>query len=95
VGVTSNPIGRFGNEGVGDIVGPGTVNWSAGLNKQIPMGERVTLRAEVTFTNVLNHTNLNDPALDITNPNFGKIFSARGSDFGGNRTGQVSLRLEF
>ncbi|MGO8792870.1 MAG: carboxypeptidase regulatory-like domain-containing protein [Terriglobia bacterium] len=95
VGVTSNPIGRFGNESVGDIVGPGTVNWSVGLNKQIPITERVKLRAEVTFTNVLNHTNLNDPELDITNANFGKITSARGSDFGGNRTGQVSLRLEF
>ena len=95
VGVTSNPIGRYGNEGVGDIVGPGTVNWSVGLNKQIALSERVKLRAEVTFTNVLNHTNLNDPFLDITNPNFGKITSARGSDFGGNRTGQVSMRLEF
>jgi len=95
VGVTSNPIGRFGNESVGDIVGPGTVNWSAGLSKQIPISERVHLRAEGSFTNVLNHTNLNDPQLDITSPNFGKITSARGSDFGGNRTGQVSLRLEF
>ena len=95
VGVTSAPIGRYGNEGVGVIVGPGTVNWSAGLNKQFAISERVKLHAEVTFTNVLNHTNLNDPFLDITNPNFGKIASARGSDFGGNRTGQVSLRLEF
>jgi hypothetical protein len=95
VGVTSDPIGRYGNEGVGDILGPGTVNWSVGLNKQFAITERVRLHAEVTFTNVLNHTNLNDPFLDITNPNFGKITSARGSDFGGNRTGQVSMRLEF
>jgi hypothetical protein len=95
VGVTSAPIGRYGNEGVGVIVGPGTVNWSAGLNKEFAISERVKLHAEVTFTNVLNHTNLNDPFLDITNPNFGKIASARGSDFGGNRTGQVSMRLEF
>jgi hypothetical protein len=95
VGVTSNPIGRFGNESVGDIVGPGTVNWSAGLNKEIAISERVRMRAEGSFTNVLNHTNLNDPQLDITNPNFGKITSARGSDFGGNRTGQIAMRLEF
>ena len=95
VGVTSNPIGRFGNEGVGDIVGPGTVNWSAGLGKETCLTENVCLRVESTFTNVLNHTNLGDPLLDITNPNFGKITSARGSDFGGKRTGQISLRLEF
>jgi hypothetical protein len=95
VGVTSNPIGRFGNEGVGGIVGPGTLNWSAGLSKRVAITEDVHLRAEGTFTNVLNHTNLSDPLLDITNPNFGKITSARGSDFGGNRTGQISMRLEF
>jgi hypothetical protein len=95
VGVTSAPIGRFGNESIGDIVGPGTVNLSGGLSKRIAITENVHLRAEGTFTNVLNHTNLNDPQLDITNPNFGKITSARGSDFGGNRTGQVSMRLEF
>jgi Carboxypeptidase regulatory-like domain len=95
VGVTSNPIGRFGTEHIGDVEGPGTVNLSAGLSKRIVISERVALRAEGTFTNVLNHTNLNDPLLDITNPNFGKITSSRGSDFGGNRTGQVSMRLEF
>ncbi|WP_216841024.1 TonB-dependent receptor [Acidobacterium sp. S8] len=95
VGVTSNPIGRFGNASIGDIEGPGTANWSAGANKRIAITERVQLRSEVTFTNVLNHTNLSDPLLDITNPNFGKITSARGSDFGGNRTGQISMRLEF
>jgi hypothetical protein len=95
VGVTSNPIGRFGNESIGALEGPGTVNWSAGASKQFALSERVHLRAEATFTNVLNHTNLSDPQLDTTNPNFGKITSARGSDFGGNRTGQASLRLEF
>jgi hypothetical protein len=95
VGVTSAPIGRFGNEKVGDIEGPGTVNWSAGLSKRIAITDNLHLRAETTFTNVLNHTNLNDPNLDITNPNFGKITTTRGSDFGGNRTGQVSMRLEF
>ncbi len=95
VGVNSNPIGRFGNESVGDIEGPGTVNWSVGLSKRIAITSNLHLRAEGTFTNVLNHTNLSDPQLDITNRNFGKITSARGSDFGGNRTGQVSVRLEF
>jgi hypothetical protein len=95
VGVTSNPIGRFGNASIGDIEGPGTANWSTGASKRIAITERVQLRSEVTFTNVLNHTNLSDPLLDITNPNFGKITSARGSDFGGNRTGQISMRLEF
>jgi hypothetical protein len=95
VGVSSAPIGRFGNSSVGDVEGPGTVNLSSGLSKVFAITERVNLRAEGTFTNVLNHANLADPALDITNPSFGKITSARGSDFAGSRTGQVSMRLEF
>jgi hypothetical protein len=95
VGVTSNPIGRFGNESVGSILGPGTVNLSLGLNKQFAITENLHVRVEGTFTNVLNHTNLNDPILDITNPDFGMITSDRGSDFGGGRTGQVSAKVEF
>jgi hypothetical protein len=71
------------------------VNLSSGLSKVFPITERVKLRAEGTFANVLNHTNLADPNLDISKPNFGTITTARGSDFGGSRTGQVSMRLEF
>ncbi len=89
------PIGRFGNAQVGSIVGPGTVNLSSGLSKVFPVTEQVHFRLEGTFTNVLNHTNLNDPSLDITNANFGRITSARGADFAGSRTGQVSARLDF
>jgi hypothetical protein len=95
VGITSNPIGRFGSESVGNIEGPGTVNWSLGLNKRIAITDRVHLRAEGTFTNVLNHTNLSDPNVNITSPSFGKINTARGSDFGGSRTGQVAIKVEF
>jgi hypothetical protein len=89
------PIGRFGTESVGDITGPGTINLSSGLSKTMLIAGSIHLRAEGTFTNVLNHTNLADPNLDSTSPSFGTITQARGSDFGGNRTGQVSLKLEF
>ena len=89
------PIGRFGNAQIGSIVGPGTVNLSSGLSKIFPITEQVKFRVEGTFTNVLNHTNLNDPSLDITKSNFGVITAARGSDFAGSRTGQVSARIDF
>ena len=89
------PIGRFGSESIGDLTGPGTVSLSTGLSKSFAVTERVHLRAEGTFTNVLNHTNLADPVVDVTNPSFGVISQSRGSDFGGSRTGQVAMRLEF
>ena len=95
VGATTAPIGRFGSESVGNLEGPGSVSLSAGLSKAFAITEDVKLRAEGTFTNVLNHTNLADPNLDVTNPSFGVITESRGSDFGGNRTGQVSMKLEF
>ena len=95
VGATTAPIGRFGTESVGDLEGPGTVSLSAGLSKAFELSERCKLRAEGTFTNILNHTNLADPNLDVANPSFGVITQSRGSDFGGNRTGQVSMKLEF
>jgi hypothetical protein len=92
---TLAPIGRFGNAGIGTVVGPGTVNVNAGLSKRFAVTERVHIKVEGSFTNVLNHTNLADPVLDITNSSAGVITSARGSDFGGARTGQVGARIDF
>ena len=89
------PIGRFGTESIGSLRGPGTVNLSAGLSKSVRIHESIRVRAEATFTNVVNHTNLADPSLDLTSATFNTITTARGSDFGGNRTGQVSVRLEY
>ncbi len=102
-GPVPNPIGRFGTASVGSIVGPGTINLSSGLSKAFAITERVNLRIEGTFTNVLNHTNLGDPQLDISNSNnsvFGQITGVIGSgqlgaNDGGARSGQVSARLDF
>jgi hypothetical protein len=89
------PIGRFGNSPVGSVVGPGLVNLSTGLSKTFPIYERFHLKLEGTFTNVLNHTNLGDPNLDLSSSSFGLVSNTIGADFGGARTGQVSARLEF
>lgn len=90
-----NPIGRFGNAGVGIFTGPGTFGWNMGLGKRFVIYERINLRMEGSFTNLPNWTNLGDPNLNVADSNFGRITGSRGVDFGGGRTGQVSLRLEF
>jgi hypothetical protein len=90
-----NPIGRFGNSQVGSVEGPGLVNLSSGLNKTFSLTERFKVKTEGTFTNVLNHTNLGDPNMDLSSSSFGLVPSAIKSDFGGARTGQVSVRVEF
>ncbi|MFN7997314.1 MAG: TonB-dependent receptor [Bryobacteraceae bacterium] len=89
------PIGRFGNSGLGVVAGPGTINLNTALGKSFALGERFKFKIEGSFTNVLNHVNLNDPQLAIDSPGFGTITSARGSDFGGYRTGQIMGRIEF
>ena len=88
------PIGRFGNAQVGSVVGPGTVNLSSGLSKTFPVTERLKLRIEGTFSNVLNHTNLGDPDLNVSHSTFGRISKVSETDTG-SRTGQVSARLDF
>lgn len=90
-----NPIARFGNSGVGILTGPGTFGLNMGLGKRFVIRENVSLRLEGSFTNLPNWTNLGDPNLNIADSNFGRITGVRGVDFGGGRTGQVSLRMEF
>jgi len=92
------PVGaaRIGNAGVGILEGPGTIAVNAGLSKGFQLYERLRLRFEATFTNVLNHTNFAPPATNVSNPNtFGILQTAQTAEYGGNRTGQLALRLDF
>ena len=89
------PIGRFGNAQAGPAPGPSLFNLSTGLSKSFAIAEGFQMRLEGTFTNVLNHTNLGDPNMNLSSPNFGQITNTVGTDFGGARTGQIAARLEF
>jgi hypothetical protein len=88
--------GYFGNCGVGILEGPGMIDVDAGLAKRFNFGERAHLRFEATFTNIPNHTNYAPPALNIGSPSsFGQLSSALPQGEGGNRTGQLAIRLDF
>jgi hypothetical protein len=98
----SNVIGRFGNAGVGSLVGPGTVNLSLGLAKDFQLTERFKLKFESSFTNLPNHINFDDPRQNLTEcagspclGTFGQVLASRKGDAGGNRVGQFALRIEF
>ncbi len=93
-------VGRFGNAGVGSMVGPGTVNLSLGLAKDLQLTERFKLKFESSFTNLPNHPNFDDPRNNLSESvngqgTFGEVLSSRGGDAGGNRVGQFALRIEF
>ena len=89
------PIGRFGNSGVGVVEGPGTFNPSLAASKAFQIHERLRVRINASFTNVINRTNLADPILNLTNSSFGKVTSAISPAAGGSRVGQVGARIEF
>jgi hypothetical protein len=97
----ANVIGRFGNASVGSLVGPGTATWNLGLSKRFHVTERIAFKFESSFTNVLNHPNFDDPRNNLTeggasgNGTFGKVLATRLGDAGGNRVGQLALRIEF
>jgi hypothetical protein len=87
--------GTIGDASVGSLEGPGTIAVAAGLSKVYNVNERVKLRFESTFTNVLNHTNYLAPSTNISSSNFGVLAQVQTANNAGNRTGQVALRLDF
>lgn len=93
---TPSGAARIGSAGVGILKGPGTIAVNGGISRVMSIREGLRLRFEATFTNALNHTNFAPPATNVSNPNtFGVLQSAQTAEYGGNRTGQLALRLDF
>jgi hypothetical protein len=88
--------GRFGNCGVGVLQGPNMMDVNSGLAKNVTLHDNYKLRFEATFTNVLNRSNYAPPQTNISNTaTFGALTSVLPQGLGGNRTGQLALRLDF
>lgn len=88
--------GRFGSCGVGILQGPNLININMGLAKNFSIHERYRLRFEATFTNALNRLNFAPPQTNVSNPaTFGVLEAVLPQGSGGNRTGQLAVRLDF
>jgi hypothetical protein len=82
---------RTGNEPRGTIVGPGYGRWDAALFKNTKISERFNVQFRAEALNVLNHTNLNNPAsTSLTSGVYNTITSARDP-----RQLQLALKLIF
>jgi len=73
-----------------------------GLSKRFRLTERIAFKVESSFTNVLNHPNYDDPRNNLSESSsafdqgtFGRVLATRIGDAGGNRVGQLALRIEF
>ncbi|MBI5084068.1 MAG: carboxypeptidase regulatory-like domain-containing protein [Acidobacteria bacterium] len=82
--------GRFGNARVGSLTGPAGWAFNTSFGKDFRITERVTMKFESVWMNLLNHPIMGDPNNVIESQFFGKISSKSG-----NRVGQFSLRLEY
>jgi hypothetical protein len=85
--------GEYGNSGRNAFRGPGYFNIDSSLVKRFKIpgteGQTVTFRAEAY--NLLNRTNFNNPATNLTNAaTFGQISSSTGG-----RIMQLALRYDF
>jgi hypothetical protein len=90
---TAVPTGeiRPGNEPRGTIIGPGYGRWDAALFKNTKISERFSLQFRAEALNVLNHTNLSNPAsTSLTSGVYNKITSTRDP-----RQVQLALKLIF
>jgi hypothetical protein len=88
-------IGRFGNVGPGQLIGPGTVVTSAKLQKKFYFAEKSYFQLEGSATNLMNHANFANPAASVGAVSFGRISATQTAEGAGARTLQVGLRIAF
>jgi hypothetical protein len=73
---TPKTVARFGNSGSGTIVGPGLAQTDATLSKFFPVTERVRVKFQADFFNILNRTNFSGLNLNASNTTFGTVSGA-------------------
>jgi len=84
----------FGNSGVGIVRGPSELNFDFSLFKRFPIRkikEGANLEFRTEFFNIFNHPLFQDPDVNFTDPNFGRITST----YGNPRIIQFALKLSF
>src|SRR5262249_26876903 len=90
-------VGRFGNSGVNIIRGPKSVNFNFSAMKYFRVNERMRVQFRALMTNVFNHPNYSNPAVNISSPGtVGQITSTFQEQLGeAVRQIHLNLRIEF
>lgn len=74
-------VGRFGNSGVGTVLGPGIAQVDAGAFKDVPVTERWSLRFYAQARNLPNRANFTNPQMNMDNADYGKIRGLNGNAY--------------
>jgi len=100
---SNNTAGTYGSVVKGSFVGPHYVDWDASIARKFPFSfsnERTYLQFRAEYFNVVNHTNLGDPATTV-GTTLGRITSTSPQNWAGTapqndpRIAQMSLKLVF
>ncbi len=91
----TNNIGRFGDDPVGNVVGPGTQAVNLSLYRSFRFKERLSLRLGASASNLFNHPNYGVPNLTLGTAPFGTISSLQTQEGAGPRGIQLGGRFTF
>jgi hypothetical protein len=83
-------VGQIGTANRRFFHGPGINNWDLGLLKDLKLTESKSLEFRAEFFSVFNHAQFGNPDGNINDSAFGFVTGA-----GGERTGQVAVKLYF
>jgi hypothetical protein len=81
---------RYGNLGYNALRGPSALGMDAALHKTFPITERQRIAFRLETFSVLNHPDMGNPNVTLSNLNFGRITGASG-----NRNVQLALKYLF
>ncbi|HEX4007563.1 MAG TPA: carboxypeptidase-like regulatory domain-containing protein [Acidobacteriaceae bacterium] len=93
--IPSNNIGRFGNAGVGNVVGPGTQNVSMSLIRSFLVGEKTNFQFGAEASNLFNHRNYEPPNMEVDADGFGTITGLQTAEGAGPRAFEITGRISF
>jgi hypothetical protein len=88
-------IGRFGNAPVGGVVGPGAVNFSLSLMKNVSLYEKSKIQLGIEAANIFNHRNYEPPNMQVDSSGFGAITALQTAEGAGPRSLELSGRINF
>jgi hypothetical protein len=91
----TNPgLYAIGNEPryLSSIRSSATANENVALSKYFPLGEKVKLKLEVEYFNVLNRVIFGTPDTTLTDTNFGKVINSQANT---QRQGQAHFEIRF
>ena len=88
-------IGRFGTAPVGGFEGPGTVNFSLSMMKNIAITEKAKFQIAIESSNLFNHRNYEPPNVAVDQAGFGQITALQTAEGSGPRSLELAGKITF